>query len=270
MSCLKLGSKGSEVSELQLNLRERGFTPADAEGWFGPATQQAVRDFQRSVDLTADGTVGPRTALALGLSSEPEIAPVIPGVTLNAVARMFPLTPIPNIRQNLPAVLRALLAHSLGDRNMVLMSLATIRAESESFRPLSEDASAFNTSPGGAPFDRYDRRLGNQGPPDGERFRGRGFIQLTGRANYLAHGRAIGLDTQLVDGPERANDPEIAARVLASFLKAKEIAIRDALRANDLASARRLVNGGVNGLDRFEDAYRRGDALLPPAAAQTV
>ena len=66
---------------------------------------------------------------------------------------------------------------------MILMALATICAETGSFLPISEGQSHFNTSPGGHPFDLYDSRadLGNLGPPDGERFKGRGFIQLTGR-----------------------------------------------------------------------------------------
>ena len=152
----------------------------------------------------------------------------------------------------------------LGDKPMILMALATIRAETETFQPISEGTSKFNTSPGGHPFDLYDNRrdLGNQGPPDGEQFRGRGFIQLTGRVNYQSCGKLIGLDDQLTKKPELANDPKIAAQLLAAFLKGKERQIKEALLDNDLRTARRLVNGGSHGLDRFSDAYTRGDALL--------
>ncbi len=145
------------------------------------------------------------------------------------------------------------------------MARSTIRAETESFEPISEFRSRFNSSPGGLPFDLYDHRsdLGNQGPPDGERFRGRGFIQLTGRFNFQKHGEAIGLGNRLVEEPELANDPQIAAKLLASFLKAKETRIKEALLEKDLKAARRLVNGGSHGLSRFRDAYRRGDGLLP-------
>jgi len=262
VSQISLGSTGPEVSELQQKLRQHGFATGNADGTFGAATRSALRAFQKSIGLEPDGVVGPRTALALELASEPEIEPVIPGVTLSAVARMFPLTPVPNIRANLPAVLRALVARGLSDTKMVLMSLATIRAETEAFQPIQEEESPSNTSPGGKPFDRYDRVLGNQGWPDGERFRGRGFVQLTGRANYLQHGRAIGLGEQLVVEPERANDPEIAAQVLASFLKTRERQIRGALQANDLAKARALVNGGTYGVERFVDTFRKGEAVL--------
>jgi peptidoglycan L-alanyl-D-glutamate endopeptidase CwlK len=180
------------------------------------------------------------------------------------VARMFPATPVANIRAHLPAVLNALVEAQLDTKEMVLMALATIRAETESFEPVSEGASKFNTSPGGHPFDLYDSRasLGNLGPPDGERFRGRGFVQLTGRANYLQHGRAIGLAEQLIANPELANDADIAARLLASFLKSREKAILAALEENDLATARKLVNGGSAGLARFADAFQRGETLI--------
>ena len=189
----------------------------------------------------------------------------IPAVTVEIVAQMFPVTPVANIRAHLPSALNALVEAQLAAKEMILTALATIRAEAESFLPVSEGVSQFNTSPGGRPFDLYDHHpgLGNLGPPDGERFHGRGFVQLTGRANYLQHGRAIGMGEQLVANPELANDPEIAARLLASFLKSREKAILAALAKDDLPAARRLVNGGSAGIARFSDAYRRGQALIP-------
>ena len=63
----------------------------------------------------------------------------------------------------------------------------------------------------------------------------------------------------------RTSEPEIAARLLASFIKANEQKIKEALLANNLASARRLVNGGSHGLDAFTDAYRIGQRLIPNA-----
>src|SRR5262249_34836607 len=142
----------------------------------------------------------------------------------------------------------------------------------ESFIPVCEQISKSNTSPGGRPFDLYDHRkdLGNQALGDGSRFKGRGFVQLTGRANYQRHGSAIGIGDQLLANPDLASDPDIAARLLASFLKSRELVIKQALLENDLRAARRLVNGGSNGLARFADAYQRGEALIPdvPPASQ--
>jgi peptidoglycan L-alanyl-D-glutamate endopeptidase CwlK len=146
---------------------------------------------------------------------------------------------------------------------VVLASLATIRAETAGFVPLDEGLSRFNTSPGGHPFDLYDNRsdLGNQGPPDGASFKGRGFVQLTGRRNYTKLGPVAGVPG-LVSRPEQANDPEIAAALLAAFVKAVEIPLKQALLDNDLAAARKLVNGGSHGLADFTDAYQTGLDLM--------
>ncbi|MBS0274453.1 MAG: peptidoglycan-binding protein [Proteobacteria bacterium] len=180
---------------------------------------------------------------------------------------IFPGTPQGNITANLRFVCDGLRACNLDDRPMLLMALGTIRAETASFRPISEGVSQYNTSPGGQPFDLYDpptqiaRTLGNTHTGDGAKFKGRGFVQLTGRANYGRIGTQIGKD--LIGNPELGNDPATAGRVLAQFLKNNESAIRTALRNNDLAKARKLVNGGSHGLDAFEDAYNKGKISLP-------
>ena len=269
MAVLKRGSQGADIQKLQEKLLAKGFNPGQIDSSFGPGTEAAVLAFQRSAGLHPDGIVGPATATALGLDVAVEAVPVLPAVTVDVVSQMFPFTNVGNIRANLPTVLGALVEPQLTGKNMILMALATIRAETESFRPISEGPSRFNTSPGGPDFDLYDNRqdLGNLGPPDGANFRGRGFIQLTGRHNYQVHGRAIGMGNQLVDNPELANDPQIAARLLASFLKSHELPIKEALLQGDLRTARRLVNGGSNGLDRFTEAFQIGDGLLPDELA---
>jgi len=273
MAILKQGASGPDVAALQRALAGFGFDPGGADGVFGVGTDAAVRAFQQNHGLKPDGEVGPATASALGLvASAPSVPLPISGVTVDAVSRMFPGTPVANIATHLPPVLDALVAAALADKVMVLMALSTIRAETAAFLPISEGVSHFNTSPGGQPFDLYDNRadLGNQGSPDGERFKGRGFIQLTGRTNYQQHGEAIGMATQLIDNPDLANDPQIAAKLLASFLKSKEQHIRDAVAANDLATARKLVNGGSHGLDAFTDAWNTGDGLIAAVAATTA
>jgi putative chitinase len=261
---LKLGSTGAAVKRLQRALKAAGFSPGAVDGDFGPATQAAVIAFQKGEGLLADGIAGPRTLSALDLTERGELESAIPGVTPRIVSEMFPFTPVDNIKRNLPLVLKALKADQLVDKPMVLVALATIRAETESFEPIAEGRSRFNTSPGGRPFDLYDSRrdLGNQGPPDGERYRGRGYVQLTGRFNYRRYGEAIGLDDGLEREPDFAGQPDLAGRLLSAFLKDKERPIKEALLDDDLRAARRLVNGGSHGLDRFTDAYTRGQRLL--------
>lgn len=263
MDILKLNSTGKDVERLQKRLQKLGFSPGNIDGDFGPGTEAALIAYQRGKGLLADGVAGPRTLKSLGLVDDDNLATVIPGVTTQVVSRLFPFTPIGNIKANLPPTMAGLEAFGLVDRPMVLAALATIRAETESFEPVAEYRSRYNTSPNGHPFDLYDKRrdIGNRGAPDGERFRGRGYVQLTGRANYERYGRVLGI--KLVNKPELASDPDIAGRILAAFLKDKERVIKEALLEDDLRAARRAVNGGSHGLDRFSDTYRRGLELIP-------
>ncbi len=264
MLFLQQESKGDAVARLQRQLKKLGFNPGKIDGDFGPATRAALIAFQKSSGLLADGIAGPRTLGALKLVKRTDLPSALPSVTVTAVSKIFPFTPVDNIRANLPFVLSALLEQTLVDKPLVLMALATIRAETECFEPICECRSKFNTSPGGHPFDLYDFRkdLGNGGRGDGDRFKGRGFVQLTGRANYETHGRAIGLGDRLVNNPDLASEGKIAGKLLASFLKAKERPIKEALLDNDYRLARRLVNGGSHGLEQFADAFTIGSRLI--------
>lgn len=265
LKALRLGDRGETVEQLQEALASGQFPPGALDGIFGPATEAAVLGFQRSAGLLADGVVGPKTWEALGLNKDAEgdkSASTQIGVA--QVAQMFPYTPLGTISRHLPSVLKALRRHELLEKPMVLVALATIRAESEGFEPVSEWPSRFNTSPNGHPFDLYDfrRDLGNRGRPDGATFRGRGFIQLTGRSNYAATGRYLGLGNTLEQSPELANDPEMAAQILAAFLAMRRVSIKRAIIEGDWRRVRRLVNGGSHGLERFLSALRIGDRLI--------
>jgi len=63
------------------------------------------------------------------------------------------------------------------------------------------------------------KALGNTEPGDGWKYRGRGFIQLTGKTNYAAASRAIYGDNRLVDNPDLVNNPQVAAEVSAWYMK---------------------------------------------------
>jgi peptidoglycan L-alanyl-D-glutamate endopeptidase CwlK len=258
---LHAGHRGPAVRRLQRMLRAAGFDPGLIDGDFGVGTEAALIAFQRSSGLLPDGVAGPRTLHALGLATTPELPSAIDRFSVQVTARMFPGAPLGRIKAYRPLVLDAMAAQALHDRAMLLMALATIRAESAGFAPVDEGRSRHNTSPNGHPFDLYDQRrdLGNTGPPDGERYKGRGFVQLTGRFNYTLYAERTG--ETLVDEPARANEPAIAAALLALFLKDKEAQIKQALLEHDLARARRLVNGGSHGLAAFTDAWAIGEAL---------
>lgn len=115
--------------------------------------------------------------------------------------------------------------------------LANIAHESGSLRYVEEIASG----------DAYEGRkdLGNTEPGDGRRFKGRGLPQITGRDNYRACGKALGLD--LIANPELLEQPLPAARSAGWFWKAKNLAaLADADKFGSLC---RNWNGGYNGLD---------------------
>ncbi len=166
-----------------------------------------------------------------------------------------------NIDRYLPLLLEELAAAGLDKAEHVITALGTVNAESAGFQPIDEGVSRYNTEPGGPPFGKYDERsdLGNRGHPDGERFKGRGFIQLTGRANYETYGEKLGIP--LAEQPELANDPRIAAKLLARFLADKKEIIDIAWRAGNWKMARAAVNGGDHGIDRFVEVVEGACAL---------
>jgi len=93
---------------------------------------------------------------------------------------------------------------------------------------------------------RYEGRidLGNTQPGDGMRFRGRGLIQITGRANYIACMMALGIDC--VEHPELLEEPEHAARSAAWFWRSH--GLNQLADKGDQRAVTRRVNGGYNGL----------------------
>lgn len=265
---LKKGSRGNEVRRLQALLCLGGFDAKPIDGAFGAGTARAVMSSQSACGIAATGEADPQTQSALGMD-KPDVTtipvPVADRLSVDLVAQMFTVhTPRANIERYLPHILSALRDAEMDDRDIALMAIATIRAETEGFEPIDERPSRYNTDPDAHPFNKYDNRssLGNQGPPDGERYKGRGFVQLTGRDNYQKIGERIGLGTRLAESPELANDPDIAARILVDFIKVKERAVKYAIFGQDLGTARKLVNGGSHGLDRFTNAFEAGVAQL--------
>ena len=94
---------------------------------------------------------------------------------------------------------------------------------------------------------RYEGRkdLGNVQVGDGIRYKGRGLIQTTGRANYAATGRALGVD--LIANPEQLAEPVLAARSAAWFWQSRKL--NTLADSGDFVTLTRRINGGLNGID---------------------
>ncbi len=177
-------------------------------------------------------------------------------VTIDMIVAACPHTSRANVVAYWPAVRAGLDEFGLTDADMVAMAVGTIYAETGQWKPIDEGISPYNTAKGGEPFGLYDGRvesLGNYERGDGARYKGRGFIQLTGRYNYRTIGADIGEDLQ--ERPETANEAIVAGRILARFLQRAEPRIRAALAAGRLGDARAAVNGGHHGMDRFGPAF---------------
>lgn len=90
--------------------------------------------------------------------------------------------------------------------------------------------------------------LGNTQPGDGRRFRGRGPLQLTGRANYVKYGHLLGVD--FVTNPDLAQSVEYGFRIAGLFWKLHGLnEIADADTEEAFRKITRRINGGLNGYE---------------------
>lgn len=141
-------------------------------------------------------------------------------------------------------------AYGIDTRLRIAHFLAQTCHESAGFRTTEEFASG----------DAYEGRadLGNTQRGDGRRYKGRGLLQLTGRANYREFGQALGVD--LENDPEAAAEPVLSLRIACEFWKRRRInphADRD-----DVIAVTRIINGGTNGLDHRRQLTSKAKAAL--------
>jgi predicted chitinase len=151
---------------------------------------------------------------------------------------------VTDVAANWPLVKGALESRGMRDGLVKIAAIATIAVETaRTFRPIDEfgDDEYFTRM--------YEGRadLGNTRKGDGARYHGRGYIQLTGRANYRAYGDKLGFP--LERRPDLAKTPEVAAAVLSDYFKAR--AVDASAKERDWESVRRKVNGGLNGWEPF-------------------
>ena len=107
---------------------------------------------------------------------------------------------------------------------------------------------------------RYEGRadLGNTHPGDGSKFRGRGLIQITGRANYKTCGEALGLD--LINQPELLEKPQHACMSAAWFWATR--GLNTLADEGKFETITRRINGGLNGLADRQALYARALKVL--------
>jgi predicted chitinase len=161
-----------------------------------------------------------------------------------AISRILgPFGPLANVTANWPLVEAALDRREIYSPSTAVAAIATIGVECGNFYPVKER--------GGPAYltDLYEGRtdLGNNHVGDGARFRGRGFVQITGRFNYTHYGTELARD--LAANPDLALDPAIAAEILALFFHERKIP--QFAEAANWEMVRRRVNGGMNAWPKF-------------------
>src|SRR5262249_16908093 len=132
--------------------------------------------------------------------------------------------------------------------------LAQLAHESGQFRFMEEIWGPTDAQRRYDPLTKLSQDLGNSEPGDGKRFKGRGPIQLTGRANYKRFGDLLTVD--LVGDPPRAAMPAVAFRIAGLFWSRKGLnELADLATDDAFKEITRRINGGTNGLDDRKAFY---------------
>ena len=264
--------KGDNNENVKLMQQKLGIEPAVTN--FGPKTEAAVKAWQAAHGLVADGIVGPATWAKIMGEGAPvppppvqSIAPVgglkldkLRGHIPDAVIAMIPDTAA-KFQINTPLRLAHFLAqcgHESGGfratQENLNYSAKGLNGIFKKYFPTEAAAAAYARQPQKIASKVYANRMGNGNEASGEgyKFRGRGYIQLTGKENYTAFGKSIGEDI--------VSNPDVVASKYA-LLSAAWFFSKNGLHkmadegASDLVVTKitKRVNGGTIGLpDRIK------------------
>ena len=210
---LKKGDNNENVKKMQEKL---GISPAVTN--FGPKTEEAVKAFQAKNGLKADGIVGPETWAKIMGSTTPAAPAAAPVAVVTSTGPMK----IEKLKGHIPDAVLAQIPDTvakfdLGTPLRLAHFLAQCGHESGGFKAVVENLNYgakglvgtfkkyFPTEAAALPYERkpekianrvYANRManGDEASGDGFRFRGRGYIQLTGRANYTSFNKFVDED----------------------------------------------------------------------------
>jgi len=247
------GRRGPAWADLQKVLVSLGYKlpKYGVDGILGPETSAAIRNFEKDNKLTQDGSVDDGMIQLMNKIVQDKKITFKKSTEADVKPRAVP--------SRVGGQVSPLAADQLGD-------MSALKREAQRQRIKGKELAAFlaqcsHESGGGrhmseiwgpTPAQRsYQGRMGNKRPGDGYRYRGRGFIQLTGRDNYRQAGRELGLP--LEQNPDIVERPDIAAKTSVWYWK-KNVQPRIS-NWDDVASITRIVNGGYNGLDDREARY---------------
>jgi len=275
---LKLGSEGEDVKKLQIKLG------VDPIGKFGPKTEAAVKSWQSSNGLSADGIVGDGTwskMFSEGTVSTPTVitepAPIksVGGLKLEGLRGHIPdavIAQIPDTAAKFEINTPLRLAHFLAQcghesggfrltKENLNYSAKGLNGTFKKYFPTLESATPYERKPEKIANKVYGGRMGN-GPEssgDGAKFCGRGYIQLTGKDNYTAFGKSINEDMSA--NPDKVASSYALLSAAWFFNKNGLHKMADGGAGVDTVKAiTTRVNGGYIGIDdrikHFNEYYK--------------
>ena len=272
---LKLGSEGEDVKKLQAKLG------IEAIGKFGPKTDAAVKAWQSAHGLTADGIIGDGTwGKLFGTTTPIALVAATPiansgnlklsklkGHIPDAVIAMIPDTAA-KFAINTPLRLAHFLAqcgHESGGfratQENLNYSAKGLMGIFKKYFPTSALAAQYERKPEKIAARVYGGRMGNgaEATKEGYKFRGRGYIQLTGKENYTAFGKSIGED--ILSNPDVVSSKYALLSAAWFFSKNGLHKMADSGASDAVVTQiTKRVNGGTIGLpDRikhFKEYYK--------------
>jgi putative chitinase len=267
---LKVGSQGEDVKKLQAKLG------LGADGIFGSGTEKAVKKWQIDHDLAADGIVGdgtwakmfPAASTPTTVIKEDVVIPKTSGLNLEKLKGHIPAAVIAQIPDtaakfqiNTPLRLAHFLAqcgHESGGfkatQENLNYSAKGLMGIFKKYFPTQSIAEQYQRNPQKIASKVYGGRMGNGSESTGEgfKFRGRGYIQLTGKENYTAFGKSINEDIPSNPDKVATHYPLLSAAWFFSKNGLHKIADEG---STDLVVTKitKRVNGGTIGLaDRIK------------------
>lgn len=251
---LKKGDISEDVKKLQLKLG------VEAIGTFGPKTEEAVKVFQSKNGLTVDGIVGPITWNRI-MNTSPQIfdfskikehVPVKVYDELNGISTLFKINTPLRVSHFLSQCAHESMNFKLTIENLNYSSDGLLRIFPKYFTKLT--AIKYQRSPERIANIAYANRMGNGDieSGDGWKYRGRGYIQLTGKDNYRAFDAFV--EENIVEQPELValKYPLLSAGWFFHTNNLNKICDKGSTD-EVITELTRRINGGVNGLsDRIK------------------
>jgi putative chitinase len=182
-------------------------------------------------------------------------------LTAEQLQSIMPAVPAKRRDALLPFLQAAMTEFAIEAPARIAAFLAQLAHESGQFRFMEEIWGPTPAQSRYEPVSTLATNLGNSEVGDGKRFKGRGPIQITGRANYRRFGDLLGTD--LVVDPARAALPELAFRIAGLFWSKKGLnELADRATPDAFREITRRINGGFNGLEDRQKFYAVARGVL--------